>query len=94
MQTISHSAYSNCDVPLDGHTYEHCTFQSCRFVYLGQQLFNLRNNMISSDCTFGFGAEAANTLVALKGIYAMGDWGRNTVLKALQQIAPDLKNLN
>lgn len=94
MKVISHLTYADCDVPLDGNSYEHCTFDSCRFVYAGREPFSLASNNISPDCGFVFTGFAANTVSTMRAIYGMGAWGRQHVLATFQQIAPDLKKLN
>ena len=94
MKRIKGKPFVNQDVPLDGHHYEGCTFQSCTFVYAGVDSFGLDDNTISTDCCFRFTGKAANTVSTMRAIYSMGEWGRRHVLATIQEIAPDIKNLH
>jgi len=86
--------YTHSTVDLDGNEYVGCTFTSCIFVYRGGAIFSLKNNTITADCRFVFDGAAGNTVLAMKFIYSLGDWGRNHILATFETIAPDLKKLN
>jgi len=94
MEQIKDKTFSNQEVPLDECHYIDCNFQSCTFVYSGSGVFGLEGNCISSDCNFTFTGKAADTVAAMRAIYSMGEWGRNTIIDTFQEIAPDIKNLH
>lgn len=88
------AAFDKAEVVLDGNEYDGCTFISCTLVFSGGLPFGLRDNKISTDCRFEFRGAAANTVIAMRGIYSMGDWGRQHVLATFQTIAPDQKKMH
>ena len=86
--------FDKARVELDGNEFEGCTFTACTFVFSGGGPFRLSNSSLSSECRFEFAGAASHTLGAMSAIYSMGEWGRRTVLKTFQSIAPDIKNLS
>jgi hypothetical protein len=80
------------DIRLDGYQYSDCTFQACRFVYSTKGKFVLVGNSVSADCRFEFRGKAAEMIEALSDLYALGDWGKQCVTAAFQQITADLEN--
>jgi len=55
-------------IALDGNEYEHCSFESCTFVFSATAPFRLAHNDISADCRFEFTGAAADTVTAMRGI--------------------------
>ena len=94
MKKVTGKTFSEEHVPLDGHDYEGCTFESCTFVFSATGPWGLNKNRISTDCVFKFTGCASKTLVFMKTIYSMGGWGRNMVLATFEEISPDFKQLH
>jgi hypothetical protein len=91
LRRISGRPFSNQEVHLDGHEYTDCTFQSCLLVYMGKRKFRLIGNMVSADCRFEFRGKAAETVETLYELYALGDWGKQSVRDTLRRIVPDIE---
>jgi hypothetical protein len=81
-------------VELDGNEYVGCTFESCTIIYRGRAGYTFGDNRISTDSQFEFADAAANTLTTMRMIWSLGEWGRASIIKTFQSIAPDLKKLN
>lgn len=94
MNKVSGKTFKNQEVMLDGNHYDDCKFVSCTLVYAAAAPFGLTNNNITGNTKFTFIGAAGNTVAAMKAIYSMGDFGRNTILKTFQEVAPDLENLH
>ncbi len=94
MPKTERKKFDKATVPLDGHEYVDCEFDSCTFVYRAVGPVALVGNRISSDCRFVFEGSAADTVATMQAIYRMGEWGRQTILETFKQIAPGLKKLN
>lgn len=87
LKRIEGKCFCDRDVRLDGFQYVDCSFYACRFIYSGKKDFSLTGNMVSSDCSLVVRDSAAETIAALSDLYGLGDWGRQTVLSALGNIA-------
>ncbi len=94
MEIIKNKSFKNQDVVLDDYRYERCEFESCNFVFSATGTFVLKDNHISGNCRFTFTGQAANTVDAMKSIYAIGGWAKSMILKTFEEIAPDAKDLH
>lgn len=95
VKEVRGKTFMNARVPLDDIAYVGCTFISCTFLYSATGVLNLSGNHITGNTNLEFSGAAADTLTLLQAVYRdFGDWGRETILKTFQQIAPDLKKLN
>lgn len=82
------TAFKGVEVVLDGNEYEHCSFDSCTFVYSGgESRFGF--NRVSPDCNFLFRGAAGNTVRTMQAIYRdFGEWGKRQIISTFEQIAP------
>lgn len=89
MATITNQTFHEQHIDLARNEYERCTFTKCVFVYAGDGPIGIRHSSIGTDCRFDFVGPAANTLVALHGIWSMGEWGRGQVRGTFGKILPE-----
>lgn len=85
MRIVRDQTFGNAAVPLDGTSYEACSFVECRLIYSGTGPVGLTNCNFR-DCSFGFEGAAANTVSFLNAL--AGDPGLRL---AVPSILPDLE---
>jgi hypothetical protein len=93
LRRIIGKPFSNQEIRLDGREYTDCVFQSCLLVYSGKRKFRLIGSSMSADCRFEFRGKAAETVETMSELYALGDWGKQSVREALRRIVPDIEKL-
>lgn len=91
LRRVNGKPFSNQEIRLDGCEYTDCTFQSCLLVYSGKRKFRLMGNIVSADCRFEFRGKAAEAVETLSELYALGDWGKQSVREALRRIVHDIE---
>lgn len=67
MRIVRNQTFGNTAVPLDGITYDACSFVECRLVYSGTGQVGLTNCSFRG-CSFGFEGAAANTVAFLNAL--------------------------
>ena len=67
-------------IELDGKTFRDCVFVQCVFVFRGEALFTMVDNVVDASCQWRFEGAAALTAEAMKNIYhGFGAEGRQLI---------------
>jgi len=83
---IENQTFENVVVNFDGYQYHKCVFNHCQLLYTGMTPAHLVDCQIRSDCMWGFGGPAQNTLSFLKDLYKSSPASKALVEAILQTI--------
>lgn len=77
-------------VNLNGNHFSGCKFINCQLIFNGVGAVGLVDIQFL-NCRWIFDGPASDTVAFLKALYALGDGGRDLVLRTFNDVAPDLK---
>jgi hypothetical protein len=80
MSIYTGHTFKDVQIRVDGHQFDHCTFNNCTIEYCGEHLLQL-NDCHFNGCRWFFNGPAGETLRFLAALYANGDPGLQRMVK-------------
>ncbi len=69
--SFTDKTFKDCDVTLDGSSFERCRFDNCQLTY-GGGVLPVVSGCAFDNCAWGFVDEAAHTIAFMSGFYNGG----------------------